>query len=197
MKLTRTIAPAAEPITLTQAREWCAFQAGVTADDALLTSLITEVRAYLESKLTGRKLINQTWTVSLDEAEVGSVITLPLLPLSSVTSIATYDDAGDATTVDPSNYQVRTGEAPRIVLSPSGEWPTMREFDSMLITCVIGYGAAAANLPEEIVMLMKGLVQHQYRSKGMGITETASGQLIGVPGIYAQMIQSLRVEPWA
>ena len=195
MNLRKTVDPSVEPITLAQARLWCGFQTGVTADDDALTALIAELRGYLEARLTGRKLITQTWTVELDAAEVDTIIPIPLLPLQTAT-VKVTDTAGAQTTLDASNYQVRAGENPRIVLAPSGAWGSMRTFDSMLITCVVGYGLQA-DLPDDIVMLLKGLVQHQYRSKGLGINETVSGQLISVPGMFERQIKALKVDPWA
>jgi hypothetical protein len=35
-----------------------------------------------------------------------------------------------------------------------------------------------------------------YRSKGFGVTETVSGQLIGIPNMHENLIQALRVESW-
>lgn len=195
MILTRTVAPAEEPITLTQARNWCGFQSGVTQDDDRITELISEIRFYLEERTHHRKIITQTWTVGLDAVEVSSWINIPLVPLQSVTSIVVTDSAGDATAVDSSNYQVRAGENPRIVLSPTGSWPAMRPYDSMVITAVVGYGLQA-DIPEDLVMLLKGLVQHQYRSKGFGVSETVSGQIIGVPQMFERQIQGYTVNLW-
>jgi uncharacterized phiE125 gp8 family phage protein len=195
MNLTQTVAPTEEPITLEQARLWCGFQAGVTEDDEIIGNLIQETRAYLEQRFQHRKLITQTWTVDLDYSETGSVIKLPILPLASITSIVCTDADGDTATVGTSNYQTRIGEDPRVVLSPSGSWEDMRTYDAMTITCVVGYGLQAS-LPDDINLLLKGVIQHMYRSKGFGVTETVSGQLIGLPNMYEHLIKSLKVEPW-
>lgn len=196
MKLTQTVAPAEEPVSLADAREWCGFQAGVTQDDDVITDLIAEIRAYLEQRFKHRKLITQTWTVSLDYSEVGAEIRIPIVPLIAVSKIEVYDDDGDASTVASSNYQVRAGEDPRVVLSPSGSWPSMRAYDSMVITGTYGYGLQVS-LPEELRMIMKGLIKHLYKTKGTGIQETDAGNLIGTPQIFERMIRSLQVEPWA
>jgi len=195
MKLTQTVAAATAPITLAEARSWLSMQSGVTDDDVALTAIILEVTAYLEQRLNGRKLISQTWSIQLDADEVGTEIHLPILPMVSVTSIKTTDDAGDESTVDAANYQYRIGQSPRIVLSPSGSWPTMRTYDSMLITAVFGYGAAA-NLPDDLVQLVKDLTLFRYSSKGSGVTQTVSGQVMSVPNVTERQITALRVEPW-
>lgn len=197
MKLTQTVAPAEEPITLADARTWLGFQAGVTADDGVVTDLISEIRGYLEQRFKHRKLITQTWTVSLDEEELsGSEIKIPILPLIAISKIEVYDDDGNASTWASTNYQERAGEDPRIVLSPTGSWPSMRPYDSMVITATYGYGDQD-DLPEEIRMIFKGLLRFQYRSKGAGVTETDAGNLLSIPGMFERMIRSLQVEPWA
>ena len=195
MNRTRTVAAEETPITLTDARAWLSMESGITEDDPVLTDLLDEVTAYTEARLNGRVFITQTWTVELDASEVTPMIFLPLLPLQEVTSIKVTNDDGEQSTVDASNYQLRLGHTPRIVLSPSGSWPSMREFDSMLITCVVGYGDAATDVPYDLTMLLKGIVLHQYASKGSGINQTVSGQLISLPSMLERMIKSYRLNP--
>lgn len=198
MRYTRTAAPATTPISLATAREWLAMETGVTADDAAVTNILNEVTAYLEQRWNGRKLINQTWTITLEEEEMQDEIPLRILPVSSVTSIVTYNDAGTASTVSSSNYHLTSGNRPRIVLKDSASWPTdVRWYDAMVITVVAGYGAAATDIPYDITMLIKGLVLHQYLSKGRGVAQTVGGQLIAIPNIYEDQINSYRLPPWA
>ena len=51
-------------------------------------------------------------------------------------------------------------------------------------------------LPPRIRMLLKGLVLHFYLSKGRGVSETVSGQVIGMPYQFQSMMDGLRVTPW-
>jgi hypothetical protein len=112
----------------------------VTEDDGVLEALIDEVYAYLEEQ-TGRRYLGQTWKLYLDGNEIRGAIKLPLVPLISISSIITTDDDGDTTTVDSSNYQVITGQNPKVVLTTSGEWPSdARDYEGMAITAVTGYG---------------------------------------------------------
>jgi uncharacterized phiE125 gp8 family phage protein len=50
-------------------------------------------------------------------------------------------------------------------------------------------------LPRKIKMILKGLVLHFHTTKGRGVMETISGQLIGTPRILDYMIESMRVVP--
>lgn len=298
MQLTLTTARVTDPVSLAECRQWLNFTAGITEDDEVLRTLIDEAYDFLERR-TNRRMLGQTWTLTLDESEVGSVIRLPLVPLRSVSSIKTTDDDGNETTVTSTNYQVRGGENPRVVLTADGEWPDdMREYDSMAIACVCGYGGSVLpyvgfvpdnpndpgendlsaggtfsgtartyfeievdsigaadtfkwrkitrnassvktigawtagvdmtgaaqtladgitvtfaevvnhtegdawvvelfeELPDDIRLALKGLILYLYTTKGRGVTETVSGQLIGMPRVLDQMIDSLRVGAW-
>jgi len=300
MQLTLTTAPTTDAVALAEVRGWLNLTPGLTADDAVIERLIDEAYDELES-LTNRKILGQTWTYTIDSSEITDPLRLPLVPLVSVSSIKTTDDDGDVTTVTSTNYQVRGGENPRIVLTDSGEYPTdERDHDSMAIVCVCGYGgdvvpfvgwepasttASTLNdmsaslsdtfsgtakttyevtistaagtdkfdwrkvttdgngsktygawttgvsvtgsaqalsenvqvtfgattghtlddkwtvqmyeqLPRRIRRALKGLILFYYDAKGRGITETVSGQLIGMPRHLERNIESLRVESW-
>lgn len=143
-----------DAVTLAELRQWLAFVAGITDDDAVLESLIDEATDWVEAE-TNRKILTQTWAVTLDAAEIVDEIRLPVVPLASVSSVVTTDEDGTDTTVATTQYQVQTGDDPRVVLSDSGAWPTdARDHNSMVITCVCGYGgdvvpfAAASGTPD-------------------------------------------------
>jgi len=140
MQLVLTTAPTTDPVTLAEVRKWLNFADGIVEDDGVLETLIDEAYGYLE-KRTNRKFLEQTWTYTIDSDAIGNTIRLPLVPLVSVSTIKTTDDDGGVTTVTNTNYQVRAGENPRIVLTQDGEWPTdERTHDSMAIACVCGCG---------------------------------------------------------
>lgn len=198
MRLNEVTAAAAYPIDLDQAREWLAFEHGVDEDDHIVVGLIQEVTAYLEHRMNGRKLITQTWSITLDECEVSDEITVPLLPLQSVSSVKTYDDDGNETTIDSGEYSATTGTQPRVWLNESGTWATdLRSRDAMVITCVVGYGDAASDIPLNIRLILKGLLSHFYQSKGSGLIQTVSGQLISIPHVIEKQIRGLRLQQWA
>jgi uncharacterized phiE125 gp8 family phage protein len=300
MQTTLSTAPTTTPVSLAEVRSWLNQTPGLTDDDEVIERLIVEAYDELES-MTNRRYLGQTWVYTLDAAEVKSRLRLPLVPLVSVSSIVTTDDDDAETTVTSTNYQVRGGENPRITLTSSGDWPTdARDYDSMALTCVCGYGGdvvpfvgwepadsnsstlndmtaaltdtwsgsvrttyefkittadttdkfdwravttdgngaktygawttavsitgaaqvIASNLtvtfgattghtasdqwtaemyevlPRRVRRALKGLVLFYYDAKGRGITETVSGQLIGMPRNLERNILSLRVEAW-
>jgi len=144
MRLALSTAPAADAITIAEAREWLNFVPGTVEDDTVLELLIDEVYDYLEHRLN-RKICTQTWKIYLDECEVLSEIRMPLVPLVSVSSISATDSSAVKTTVTSTNYQVIAGENPRIVLTEDGEWPTdLRDYECFEITTIVGYNGAKA-----------------------------------------------------
>jgi uncharacterized phiE125 gp8 family phage protein len=197
MKYTRTVDPTATPISLADARAWLAMETGVTVDDEVINELLYEANAYVEFRFNGRKLITQTWTVTLDEEDVSGEIKLRLLPLQSITSIKTYDDDGNENVVEPGDYHATIGKNPRVILKSSGSWGDLRWYDCMIIELKVGYGDAGSDIPYDLTLLMKGLVLHLYLSKGRGVAQTVSGTLIALPNIYDQMIKNYRLPPWA
>ncbi len=306
MQLTLVTAPTTDAVTLSEVRQWLNFTAGVTEDNDVLGVLIDEIYSYIERQ-TNRKFLTQTWKVTLDADEVSDEIRLPLVPVVSMAAengIVTTDDDGNDTTVASSNYRLRAGENPRIVLTRNGLWPSdARNHDSMAITVVcgwngdviphsgwvptsttsstlndleaslsddfsgtvrttyeikittadttdkydwrkvttaasgtktygawtaavtitgsakaldgnvqIGFGATTGHTlndawtvqlyeapppnAKDIKLLFKGIILHFYATKGRGVSETVSGQLVSTPRVFQYMIDSLRVVPW-
>jgi uncharacterized phiE125 gp8 family phage protein len=88
--LTRSVDPAIEPVTLSEAKR----HANVVAsdDDTLITALIQAAREQVESDCS-RALITQTWRLKLHEW-FADWLDVPRSPLQSVTSV-TYIDGDE------------------------------------------------------------------------------------------------------
>ena len=190
MRLERTVDPASAPISLDEAREWIAMQTGITDDDDLLSDLIDEVTDEVEA-YTGRALVEQTWKIVLDADEALDTIYLPKAPLVSVSSVTTWSSDGISSTVDAGDYQVSGGELARVALAEGvSSWASdLRSYDALEIVAVFGY----ATIPPRIKRLLKGLVLHAYMTKGIGVMEFASGQLMSIPQQYRQQLRNLRL----
>lgn len=90
-------------------------------------------------------------------------------PLWSPLTIKYLDINGDEQTFDPSNYVVF---ADKINLKPGAVWPsvaTMR--DAVRIEYPVGYGDAAANVPERLKTAVKYLAGHFYQVRNPVSTE--------------------------
>lgn len=137
--LTRVTAPAATPITLSEARSHCRAD---TADDTMLQIYLDAAVAHVDGAegVLGRCLVTQTWDYSLDCFP--DEIKVPLPTLQSVTSVKYWDEAGIEQTWASANYHV-AGQ--RIVPVDGQDWPdydTDRPYP-ITVRFVAGYGDAA------------------------------------------------------
>jgi len=166
MGITLITAPTIDPVTLSEARLWIRERSGITSEDALITSSITSATKRCE-EYTRRKFINQTWELSLGKFP-SETIELPFSPLSSVTSITYEDEDGTTQTWASSNYQVDAKSEPgRVWVEPDISYPTTEagRLDAVQITFVTGYGATAADVPQELKDAIKILVAHWFDNR--------------------------------
>lgn len=157
-------APAAEPISITEARTQVSL--GSSTDwDTFLTSCIKAARARVE-KETGRRLITQTWEAYPSDFGGASII-LPYGKLQSVTAFEWTDTAGTAHTWTVNSGNLTSGgvtmahidtisDPGRITLAYSQSWPdeTLKTSNPIRIRFVCGYGDAGADVPETIKAAM-------------------------------------------
>jgi uncharacterized phiE125 gp8 family phage protein len=133
-----TVPPAAEPLNLTEVKNHLRVEAAVTADDNLITALLTAAREYCEDFLN-RALVTQTKRLTLD-AFPAAVIELPAPPVVSVSSITYIDTAGSTQTWTSSLYKVDEKSEPARVTPAFGEiFPsTRREINAVAVTYLCG-----------------------------------------------------------
>lgn len=175
MGLKLVAAPAVEPITLAEAK---AHIRSVTNDeDTLVTRWIAGARRRAQT-FTQRVFITQTWEWLLDGFDRWQ-LELPNGPLQSVTSVKYLDEAGVEQTLAPARYIVDAKSDPgRITPAYGDAWPTtLCRINAVTIQFVAGYGAAAADVPEEIKIAMLLMIAHldQHRS------EVAEDELFEIP----------------
>lgn len=135
-----------------------------TTDDPLLSALIVAARRQAEN-LTGRALITQQWSLTLDEFPAAA-IGLPNPPLVSVQSVKYYNTDGVLTTIDSADYTVHTSALLGLVAPAYGvSWPDSRAIpEAVVIAFTCGYGAAAA-VPPEIKQWMLVQIGHWYANR--------------------------------
>ena len=163
---------AVEPLTVPEVRLHLRLDASTT-EDSLLFSLIKTAREYCE-KYTGRALAPQTLEVLMDAFPCAWAISLPMAPLTSVTSIKYTDSAGTETTLAASEYIVDTdSRVGRVVLAYGKTWPTFDPYPSNPIR--IRYVAGYTKAPEPIVQAMKLLVGYWYNAREADAPTTDRG----------------------
>jgi hypothetical protein len=186
MGLKRTVDAATEPVTLAEAKAHCRVTS--TADDTLITTLIKTARQLCE-QYTGLAFISQTWEFNLDrfpstqgsesdwhdgvrEGLISQVdcqkryIDIPIAPLISISSLATFNDAGDSATMDAAGYIVDTRRIPgRITLATGAIWPVnLRPANAILITFTAGY-ADANSVPALLKHAVLVAIGHLYDNR--------------------------------
>lgn len=174
MSLKLITAPAAEPVTLAEAK--LHLRIDVTDEDSYVTALIQAAREHAEH-ITERALVTQTWELALD-AFPAREIKLPRPPLISIVSV-TYDDAaGAAQVLSPTLYTPDLYSTPGWLLPAYGtSWPaTIAQANAVRVRYVAGYGAAAA-VPQGIKNWMLLLLGQLYAERGM----------IGAPGVIGSL----------
>ena len=198
-----TAAPAADPVSLADAKLY--GRVGATADDALITQLITAATRLAED-YTNRAFVTQSWLLTLDRFPgiVGTtptvytayrdwpifwdVIRLPKAPLASVDSVYYVDTAGATDLIDPSIWQADLNSEPGRLRPAYGKiWPVPRaELAAVQVHFTCGYGAASA-VPAGIQLAIKVLVNFFYENR------QAAG---GGPESWPLAVRSLLDQYW-
>ncbi len=164
MDLVLVTGPAAEPVTLQEAKDHLRL---TTADeDQLVQGLIKAAREQVEA-FTRRALLPQTWDLFLDAFPSENEILLPMPPLQSVASLTYTDKDGAQTVWDAGNYLVNKNKEPgRLVLAYGKSWPTVTLSPSsgIAVRFVAGY-KDVASVPESAKLAIKTLVAHAFENR--------------------------------
>lgn len=175
LDLVRTVAPAALPITVAEARAQVRLGDDDSQDD-LLAGLIATAVDHLDGYggTLGRCLAPQTWRLALDAFPAGA-IDLPLPPLRSVISIAYVDAAGADQTLAEAAYTVIDGPLARVWPAYGASWPaTRRQPRAVSITFEAGWGAG--ELPPAISHALKIITEGLF--EGGDLTELVQGRAV-------------------
>lgn len=187
MNLKLKTAPAENPVTVTEAKDY--LRVDGSAEDARILAMIVAATDRLE-RYVDQKFIYQSWYQYLDcfprsnrdawwdgvrELPVSSMyveakeINLAIGPLVSVTAFNTYADDGVAQLFAASDYVIDTaGFQGRIALKLGGVWPTtiLRKLNGIEIDFVCGMAADAASLPMVIKQAVLEYVAQMYEARG-------------------------------
>jgi uncharacterized phiE125 gp8 family phage protein len=142
----RTIAPAIEPITLAEAKQF--LRVDNSADDAPITLMITGAREAAERYL-GLSFITQSWKLTLAEY-LPETVPLRFGPVQSITSVTILLEAGGTQVLSASGYRLSIDKRAIEILTPI----TGYRFE---IVYQSGYGATAASIPG---LIRQGILQH-------------------------------------
>ncbi|MCF4166478.1 phage head-tail connector protein [Zavarzinia compransoris] len=166
--LERVTPPAVEPLSLAEAR--LHLRLDDTAEDTIVAALIVAARQMAEQHLR-RALITQGFRLWLDAWPLGRrALDLPRPPLAAVSAVATYDEDGDASVLDPASWLADVVAVPgRLVLRAGAATPFgARAANAIAIDYEAGYGPAATDVPEPIRRGMALLLGHLFESREAG-----------------------------
>ena len=164
MALVMTAAPAAEPISLAEAKAHLRIDAD--DEDELLSSLIVTARRFVERTMA-RALITQDWSLYLDAWPRNGTLVLPIAPVQEVTAVRVHDPGGMPTDVDEESYAADTlSEPARLLLAGSGvQLLPARLLNAYEVAFTAGYGEEASDVPEPIRQALKLLVAHWFEQR--------------------------------
>ena len=180
--------------------------APTSAEDTLITTLITVARQYVED-IANISIMNQTWEYYLnsfhdthgnngvyDRRRDYDSIWLPNPPLSSVTSVE-YTISGDSTdysnTFSSDNYHVDTVRKPgRIVLIDGATWPsdTLETNNPVKITYIAGFGSLQSDVPEALKNVILIVLAELYENR----EDTVFSMRVERLGWYKRMLAQYR-----
>lgn len=167
MNLIETTPPAAEPLTLEDAKAH--LRITHDADDDVINALIRAARAMCESD-TGLALITRGYSLYLDAWE-HDILSLPRPPLASVFAINVYDAEDNAAVFPATSYTVDTAAKPgRIAMTGAPPMPG-RNLSGIEIEFTAGFGSGPEDVPQNLREGMKRLVAYLYMNRGDGEEE--------------------------
>src|ERR1044072_4424391 len=166
MGLVLVTAPAAEPLTATEAKP--RLGVGTEVADATMGAFIKAARQTIDGRdgWLGRALITQTWDWILPgfydpryadrkpsfwSGLHATELKIPLPPTLSITYVKYYDEDGVLQTMSSSDYRIMPGLSSSLMPLVDEYWPDHRcQDDAVTIRFVAGYGPAGSDVPEPI-----------------------------------------------
>jgi uncharacterized phiE125 gp8 family phage protein len=180
--------PAIEPLTLDEAKAY--LRVAIADDDVLIGTLVAGARSHVEAA-THRALITQSWRLGRDAwPKNGRIAVLPA-PLRTLAAARVYDLDGNAQSIDVQAFVLDTISAPGVLSFPPWSLPLPgRDRAGIELDVSVGYGDAAADVPEPLRLAIRLLVAHWYENRGV-VTPGAS--LAPLPANVAALIAPYRV----
>lgn len=171
--------PAAEPISLAEARAYC--RVDDETEDGLLSTLIAAARIHVEA-VTGRALITQSWRLVLDAWPAAGCVALPVAPAASLTAVTAYDPDDVAHDIDTGQFRLDGMAVPARLQKPGAVdgLPVLRWRGGLEIDYAAGYGAAGEDVPEDLRQAVRLLVGYWFDNRD---TAAAPNGPDGAPGL--------------
>ena len=156
-------APAAEPLTLDEARAFLRVEHH--DDDQVIAALIASARLHIEAQ-TRRALITQSWRLPVDCWPQDGRIQVVPGPLQVLTAARVYDIEGLAHDVDIQVFVPDKGAS--LLAFAVGAVPVPgRIAGGIELDVTVGYGDGPVDVPEALRHAIRLLVAHWYDNRGL------------------------------
>lgn len=191
MGLTLVTPPAAEPVSLAEAKAHCRITH--PDEDGLIAGYLMAARAHAEV-YTRRAFVTQTWDLKLDDGWPRQIrasttarscayrVDLPKAPAQSITSISYVDTDGTLQTLAADQYRLLRANQERdeAAVEPAYgvTWPSVRQQgETITVRFVCGYDAVLNPFPEPIRQAILLLVQHWNENREAVVIGTIVNEL--------------------
>lgn len=185
MTLFRTVAPEAEPVTLSEAKQ--TLRIDHDSEDVLISGLIRAAREEVEAAC-GLALIDQGWRLTLDLMPSLGRMLLRRHPVREIVSVTVYGTDGEAALVDPATYRLDGSSRPARLhfIHPPAAGAAMNGIE---IDFRAGFGEAGTDVPDLLKRAILLLVAHWYEFRA---SFSAKEQPVSFPPGYERLIATWR-----
>jgi len=171
-----------EPISLTEAKEY--LRVDHDDENSLIEAMVRAARINCERE-TRRAFVSQTWVLTAAEFPArGLALYNP--PLISVDSVEYRDEDGAWQTLADTEYEADLYEEPARLMITGTQPGTGTHRDAWKVTYTAGYGAAAADVPEDIRAAVQLILKSLYeREEDGGTLHDAASRILNnwkIPG---------------
>ena len=185
MTLFRTVDPAAEPVTLSDAKAH--LRLDHDSEDTLLSGLIRAARDEVE-KSTGLALMDQSWRLALDRWPRNGRALIGKHPVKEILSVTAYGPDGEASLIDPDTYEFDGLSRPaRLHFNQPGA--RLRAMNGIEIDFTAGFGEAGPDVPDLLRRAILVLVAHWFEFRA---AFGPGDQPVSFPVGYERMLAGYR-----
>lgn len=171
MPLRLVTPPAAMPVSLEDAKEFCRVQHDF--DNALISELIASATEHVE-QVTGLQLVAAEYELQLSDWPRDGIIRLPKSPFLDLTSLQCrrIDEVGLTTLAEGTDFHVDEVAMPAQIY-PDLSWPRLIDaHDAVIVRWTAGFAADegspidhTANVPARARVAVKCIVSHFYENR--------------------------------
>jgi uncharacterized phiE125 gp8 family phage protein len=186
MVMTRIAAPAAEPVTLADAKAHLRVVDAV--EDNLIANLVKAAREEVEAA-TGLALISQDWRLYLDCWPSSGIVRLRRLPVQSVIQVTVYNSSGAPETSVPLASNLDRASRPARFAMPGNAKAPGRTMNGIEIDFRAGFGDTGVEVPDGLKRAILLLTAFWYEHRG---AQGSDSQAAGWPDGFDRIVERYR-----